>query len=359
MGVFQLASAADSDDILQLFRSTPQHGRVLLNFEREPDYFFGSQVTCETPEVHIARNDKDELLMLYAIGQRTSYINGEQKPMRYAHDLRIAEHARGGRLILRLSRHVGSIVKEGEIIQTVILNENKASMNSVASGRAGLPTYYPYGDIETSLIFRMPKLKKSQFLVRQAGADDIAIMQQFHDQYAPQRQLYPRYKFAGIEEGHPYFNGLKLSDYWLAFRADELVGMAALWDQKHFKQTRVLAYPRGLSWLRYLWNFWARLVGGLYLPPAGGSLHYLMLHSVLVQSEQPQVLRELLVHMSAYASEQGAAISAGFFHDDPLRSALQGCRRQTMQSQQFLIGYYGDPRVALDDRPGSIELARL
>lgn len=359
MGAFQLASAADSDDILQLFRSTPQHGRVLLNFEREPDYFFGSQVTCEDPEVHIARNDKGELLMLYAIGHRTSYINGQPKPMRYAHDLRIAEQARGGRLILRMARYVQNMIQPGEIIQTVILSENKASLNSVASGRAGLPTYYPYGDIETSLIFRMPKLKNNALLVRQANVDDLAAMQQFHDQHAPQRQLYPRYNFADIVDAHPYFNGLQLSDYWLAYRADELVGMAALWDQKHFKQTRVLAYPMGLSWLRYFWNFWAKTVGGLHLPAAGGSLHYLMLHSVLIQAEQPQILQALLAKMSTYANAQDAVISAGFFHDDPLRSALQGCRRQTMQSQNFLIGYHGDPRVALDDRPGYIELARL
>lgn len=359
MSYFQLASAADSDDILQLFRSTPQHGRVLLNFEREPDYFQGGHVTCEKPEVHIARNGKGELLMLYAFGQRTVYINGQPQEVRYAHDLRIAEQARGGLLVVRMARYVQKRVQADEIIQTVILNENKASLNSVASGRAGLPTYYPCGDIETSLIFRMPKLTKSELLVRQAKGSDLIAMQDFHNQYAQQRQFYPRYNFAGVVDGNPYFNGLRVSDYWLAFHADELVGMAALWDQKHFKQTRVLAYPKGLSWLRYFWNFWAKAFGGLYLPPAGGSLRYLMLHSVLIRSEQPQTLQALLVQMSAYAAQQGAVISAGFFHDDPLRSALQGSRRQTMQSKHFLIGYHGDPRVALDDRPSYIELARL
>ena len=43
MNAFQAAGAADGADILQLFRSTPQHGRVVLNFEREPDYFRGGR----------------------------------------------------------------------------------------------------------------------------------------------------------------------------------------------------------------------------------------------------------------------------------------------------------------------------
>lgn len=359
MSAFQAARAADGADILQLFRSTPQHGRVMLNFEREPDYFRGGQVICEKPEVHIARNADGELLMLYGIGSRTMYVNGMPRAVRYAHDLRIAEQARGGRLILRMARYVGGMISPDDLIQTVILSDNNDSMNSVASGRAGLPTYYPCGDIETSLIFRVPRVKQSALTLRPAKLNDLPAMQQFHDQYAPRRQFYPRYRFAGIVDGSPYFNGLKAEDYWLAFDGDDIVGMAALWDQKPFKQTRVVAYPAGLSWLRYLWNFWAVVFGGLHLPAAGGMIRYLMLHSVLIRDDDPKVLRALLAKMSVGAAQQGAAISAGFLHDDPLRSALHGCRRQTMQSHHFLIGYHGDPRAQLDQRPGYIELARL
>jgi hypothetical protein len=359
MEPFQRATPADGDDILSLFRNTPQRGRVVLNFEREPDYFRGGQVICEKPEVHIARRVDGALMMLYGMGTRTLYINGAPRPVRYAHDLRLAEQARGGRMILRMARYVGEMIQPDEIMQTVILTENSESMNSVASGRAGLPTYYPCGDIETSLIFRVRRPSRCTLTVRQAGISDIARMQQFHDRYAPQRQFYPRYEFAAVPEGHPYYHGQKISDYWLAFQGDDLVGMAGLWDQKSFKQTRVLAYPRGLSGLRHLWNLWAALAGGLHLPPAGGTMRYLMLHAVLVRDDDPAVLQALLVPMAQQAASQQAAISAGFFLDDPLRKTMRACRRQTMSSRHFLIGYHGDSRAQLDDRRGYIELARL
>ncbi|MCC1497623.1 hypothetical protein [Alcanivorax sp. 1008] len=359
MSAFHAASAADGADILQLFRDTPQRGRVVLNFEREPDYFRGGSVICQEPEVHIARSTEGKLLMLYGIGSRLMYVNGVARKVRYAHDLRIAEHARGGRLILRMSKHVGSFIAPDDLVQTVILSENTSSMTSVASGRAGLPTYYPNGDIETSLLFRVPRGKRSSLTFRPATLADLPAMQKFHDQHAPQRQFYPCYQFSGIIDGNPYFSGLQVADYWLALDNEKIVGMAALWDQKSFKQTRVISYPAGLSWLRFFWNFWTSLVGGLHLPPAGGMIRYLMLHSVLIRDEDPQVLRELLAEMSHSAARKSAAISAGFFLDDPLRAAVQGCRRQTMRSHHFLIGYHGDPRDGLDGRPGYIELARL
>ncbi|MEE4251184.1 MAG: hypothetical protein V2I38_11395 [Alcanivoracaceae bacterium] len=359
MTVFQTAGAADGQDILQLFRTTPQRGKVVLNFEREPDYFLGGSVICEKPEVHIARNASGELLMLYGIGSRTMYVNGEPRTVRYAHDLRIAERARGGRLILRMAKHVGQLLAVDDLVQTVILSDNTDSMNSVASGRAGLPTYYPCGDIETSLLFRVPEIRKTSLVLRPATMADLIAMQEFHDHHAPRRQFYPRYQFSGLVDGHPYFNGLAVGDYWLALDGSEIVGMAALWDQKPFKQTRVVSYPVGLSWFRHVWNLWSRLFGGLRLPAAGGMIRYLMLHSVLIRDEDPAVLRALLGEMSRSAADSGAAISAGFFVDDPLRDAVKGCRRQTMHSRHYLIGYHGDPRDQLDQRPGYIELARL
>lgn len=356
---FQLAGPEDSADILRLFRDTPQRGRVVINFEREPDYFLGGRVICEQPEVHISRGNSGELVMLYAIGRRTLYINGLPTTVRYAHDLRLAEQARGGRMILRMARYVGDRLGPEELIQTVILNENRDSLNSVASGRAGLPGYYPCGDIETSLVFRMPAFTHHDLLIRPAEQDDVGDMQAFHDRHAPDRQFYPRYCFADIGTDNPYYAGLSLSDYWLAYRGSELVGMAALWDQKAFKQTRVVSYPPGLSGLRHLWNLWSRLFGGLHLPPAGGTLRYLMLHSVLVRNDEVDVLRALLSRMSRHAGQQQAALSAGFFVDDPLRHALRGSRRQLMGSRHYLIGYFGDPRSRLDGRRGYIELARL
>lgn len=356
---FELAGPQDSAGILRLFRNTPQRGRVVINFEREPDYFVGGKVICEQPEVHISRREDGEIVMAYALGQRTMWINGEPRQVRYAHDLRLAEQVRGGRMILRMARYVGDRMKPDELMQTVILNENTDSMNSVASGRAGLPTYYPCGDIETSLIFRMAPFSCADLIIRQAAAEDIDDMQALHDRLAPQRQFYPRYHFADLLSGSSYYAGLNISDYWLAYLGSELVAMAALWDQKSFKQTRVVSYPRGLSGLRHLWNLWSFLFGGLHLPPAGGTMRYLMLHSVLVKDDDADVLRAMLVRMTRYAATQQAAVSAGFMLDDPLREALRGCRRQTMGSRHFLIGYFGDPRSQLDGRRSYIELARL
>lgn len=355
---FRLAQPDDGEAICRLFRDTPQRGRVVLNFEREPCYFRGSRVICDKPETWVAGDAREPVKMLFGIGQRMAWINGQQRSVRYAHDLRLAPAARGGRMVLRLVRHVGTLLTEQDIVQTVILNENTESLNSVASGRPGMPDYYPCGDIETSLLFAAPR-RRSAVTVRQAGHDDVAQMQALHDRLAARRQFYPCYDFARMLCGDDYYHGQHIADYLLAFQGTRLVGMLGLWDQKGFKQTRVLRYPAGLSWVRFFWNAWSYLFGGVRLPAAGGLVPYLVAHSLLAEDDDAAIMDALLSCAVRQRGRQYGAISVGFFRHDPLAQVVQRYRRQVMHSRHFLVGYFNDPRQQLDARPPYIEIARL
>ena len=104
---YRIRPACDQDNgaILALLQGTPQHGAVTLNFERHPDYFRGAQVTCEQPDVWVAepKGGAGELGAVYNVGWRHLWVNGEVKPIRYAHDLRIAPQFRNGLVLHRLS----------------------------------------------------------------------------------------------------------------------------------------------------------------------------------------------------------------------------------------------------------------
>lgn len=356
--VIRPATAEDDGAILSLVRQTPQPGRVLLNFEREPSYFHGSSISCQQDDVWVARAANDnQVLAVVNIGRRQVYLNGTPVALRYAHDLRLAPQARGSRLLLRLFRELETVLAPGEWMSTVILRDNELSMTTVGSGRAGLPTYYPYGDITTHLLFAPPRGRQHGPRVTRATDADVPALREWLREQAPRRQFFPVYRFNALLAGSPYYRGLSLSDFFLAWRGRHLVGVAGCWNQKGFKQTRVLAYPTGLGWLRHAWNLNSRLRGGLRLPPAGGTLDYLMLHTLLVEDDDPAIVDALLRRM--LEQRDVPALSTGFFDSDPAGEAVQGYRRQSLGSRHYLVSYDGDPRDQLDGRLPYVEVARL
>lgn len=367
MSRFDIRPATRTDDagILSLIQRTPQPGKVVLNFERDPGFFAGAQVTCEQPDIWVAETRDDsagkELVAVFNIGRRSVYVNGKPQQVRYAHDLRIDPRFRGTLLLIRMFRRLRQMLADDEWMQTVILAGNDESISTVGSGRAGLPTYYPAGDIETSLLFAAPaSTTNSGLAIGRASADDLADMQAFIDRLAPSRQFFPCYRLADMLDGHPYYRGLTPQDFWLARRGDAIVGMVGVWDQKPFKQTRLVRYPRGLAWARHGYNVWSRLLGGVHLPASGGVLDYRSTHTLLVEHDDPTVLRALLAPMVAQAREDRAALVVAFFEGDPLARALRGFRRQTLSSHHYLVSYGADPRPTLSAAPlPYVEVARL
>ncbi|MDF1821294.1 MAG: hypothetical protein P1U64_06975 [Alcanivoracaceae bacterium] len=361
--IIRPADRADDAAILTLVRRTPQPGRMVLNFEREPAFFDGAEVTCEQPDVWVAQlpDGDEDVIAVFNIGYRRVFVNGEPRSIRYAHDLRIDPAWRGSLLLVRMFRKLRGILADGEWMQTVILSGNEASMSTVGSGRAGLPTYYPDGHIDTALLFAPLRQSRSDgLLVRRATTADLPLMQEMIDTLGPRRQYFPCYDLAALRDGGRYFRGMHIGDYWLAFEGARLVAMAGLWDQKPFKQTRVLRYPRGTEWLRHGYNVWGRLLGGVTLPPSGGVIDYRSVHTLLVRDDCPLRLQALLRPMVVQARSERAALVLAFFRGDPLAAALEGFRRQLLESEHFLVSYSGDPRPSLEPaRLPYIEVARL
>lgn len=363
MSNYHIREAVEADDgaILNLIRQSPQPGRVVLNFEREPSFHTGARVTCERPDIWVAIDKKNgEYAALANIGRRALYVNGDKKNIRYAHDLRISDSYRGTLVMARMFRSLRALMDPNEWMQTVILAENEKSLSTVGSGRAGLPRYFPCGDIVTYLIFSAPVFPvKHGLTIRRASAADLPAMQALLDEEGPKRQFFPCYELKKILDGNSYYKDIKIENYWLAWRGDQLDGMVGVWDQKSFKQTRLIQYPKGLAWFRHVYNVWTSMFGGMHLPATGGVFNYRTLHTVITRGNNPDVLAALIEPIAAYARESRIALVCAFFAQDKMRDAIKKFRTQSMDSKHFLVCFDDDPRNDLDDRTPYVEVARL
>ncbi|MCG8668414.1 MAG: hypothetical protein MI867_03305 [Pseudomonadales bacterium] len=364
--LFRLAEDSDSEALVKLFGSTPQKGQVVVNFEREPNYFIGNKViTPDTLVVVCIEKESDEIVGCSSMGARQVYVNGEIKKIRYAADLRICAKHRNGRILVGLYREAKKYLSDDEWTQTAILKENDYSIATITKSRASLPNYLPYGDLTSYLLYIPPSPRKSadeRYVIRPASHFDIPQLQSFFDENAPKRQFYPVYDFAKIVSGDDYYSGLSLADFMLCFNEDgKLKGVAGSWDQKSFKQTRIISYPGITKYLRHLFNLYSLVRGGLTLPKAGGALNYCMLHSVLIDNDDPGVFRALLENIIVQLKQSGyEGLMVGSINNDPYVSILESYRHRKTYTNHYIASYNEhDPRETLDTRPLYLEVARL
>ncbi len=362
--MIQLKSAdfSDNNNILSLIEKTPQQGLVVLNFERSPCFFHGSNVSTQEPFVTVAQDEgTGEAVAVYSNGKRDVFYNGKVKSLRYCSDLRIAKSHRGKGLVRKLIEESQREMKEGEYSQMVILKENAASLISVASGRNGLATFYPMGSLTTYLISTAYDFSfSSKYVVRTATEDDIPEMQRLFDREASKKQFYPAYDFSKIGSDD-YYRGLHISDYYLAIDGDGIVGILGTWKQSTFKQTRVVEYPFWMRFLRPYYNLWTRYFGGFPLPLKSDVAEYVSLHSVISKDNQTDIMSCLLTNVRKAMSKKGEkTLVVGFTDSDPLSESLKGFVYKTMESNHYIGGFDGDVTESLDSSlPLYVEVCRL
>lgn len=366
MSAYALRDAAPADDpgILALVGAPQPSTGLTLGFEREPSYFFSARVSHERPEVVVAtlREDHDEVVGLFNVGRREVFVNGQRERVPYVGDMRLAPAHQGGRLLLYFNRVLRERLGEDGWYQTVILRENLRSQDTFAQGgRAGLPVYHPCGSVVTTTLTacRLPVLPG--LVVRAAGADDVPAMNAFVTRMAAHYQFLPAYDFAGLLRGEAYYRGLAITDFRLVFRDGELVALGGLWAQKDFKQTRVLGYQPAIAALRPFWNLWARWRGGLRLPPPGGLLDYVMVHSPLsAPGDLPAFATLLRALWQELRARGGHAFCLSLADNDPRREVLRHCRGHAITGRHYLATYHDAALPVLEpSRISYFECGRL
>jgi hypothetical protein len=248
---------------------------------------------------------------------------------------------------------------------TTIVEDNVRAVEILTSGKCGLPVYEDFGRFVTmavSLRQRNPFPRSDGLSVRRAAAADRADVVGFLNGEGAKRQFFPVYEEGDFKTSGGLLRGLSIEDVFLAFEGDALVGTAAAWDQRSFRQNRITGYEGALRSARPLYNVFARLVGYPTLPEPGSNLDHFFIALVAIRGDRTAILATLLAEIfDAMKPELFSFFTIGFHERDPLSEAMRGIKHFDYTTRLYVAHWEctDDDFGRLDDRVPYLELGAL
>lgn len=361
---FMLASSKDDAALRAFLRDHPVPGGIEVAFEREPDFFAASAIRGDVNQTIVVRDLRNGQIAGMASRSVTkAFVNGQPTTLGYLSDLRLDPAYQRGTLVARGYRFLKQLHDEGTVrlYTTAIFSDNRRAMETVTTGRAGLPAYHAMGSVNCSGI----NIRKTKPPI----PADCSI-ERGNEELLPQivdclNRNNARKQFAPVHSGEAFLNagrwrGFRLSDFYVALRNSHVIGVVGRWDQRSFKQTRVVSYRGSLRWLVPLAKIINSLAGGRRFPDEGEQLRYFNLSFVAVDNDNLHVFRALLRAVYRDARSTDAMYGIVSLHKkDPLVAALGDYSVTPFLARLFCVCYSDGERAfaSLDERVPYVEAA--
>ncbi|MGH7774864.1 MAG: hypothetical protein ACREQA_21780 [Candidatus Binatia bacterium] len=360
MGRFVFEPATDQHDaeLRRLLAENEMEGDIRISFRREPSYFLASNLLGSFCQVVAARDTgSGKIIGVGTRSVRAGFINGKVESLGYLADLRLDPRYRGGPLVARAYRHLRALHQDGraKLYFTVIAEGNRLALETIASGRAGLPPYCDYGRLLSPAINLLRR--KAPFVtdvqIRRGSRNQLSEIVHCLNRNHQRRQLAPYTTMDDFissadpsrENGEAGASGawlrdFRVEDFYVALRDHRVIGVLGKWDQNGYKQTVITGYRGTLRFLRPLYNLGAALTGGASYPPPGRPLHSFYASFIAVDNDDVEVFRALLRQL--YNDQVGTSYHyfvLGLHEKDPLCAALLDYSLTSFAARLFLVHF--------------------
>jgi hypothetical protein len=345
-----------------------------LTLEREPCIDLANAIEGERTQILVARTTPEQrVVAMGARTLRTRFVNGTPTRVGYLSLLRVLPQYQGHATLLRRGyAALRALHADGAaaLNLTTIVTDNHRARRVLEAGLPGLPTYRPLGDLLTLLLPVARHLRRRRRGRRGAGGvtvtaattDDVEAIARCLARYGERFQFAPCWSVADLLST-VRSRGLGLGDFLLARRGSGVVGCAACWDQRAFKQVVVRGYSARLRLARPLWNFLAPLRGAPRLPPVGAPLAFAYLSHLAVDDDDPRVLGALVDAGRLAASRRGLEhLALGLAERNPLTAAARARFASRLYRSRAYLVHWSDGEAtarAVDARPMHLEAAIL
>jgi GNAT superfamily N-acetyltransferase len=372
----EFATPADDAAIRRLLAANPVPGAVTVTYEREPSYFLGCATMGPFCQVAVCRHQPTGTVVgLSCRAARPMFVNGQVEEVGYLGQLRIDAAHQGRWLLSRAFRHLREWHRDGRVagyITTIIEDNAIAEGVLVKHARRHFPIYRELDRLCTMalVVTRLPWLRRrvcpaaaAAYTISRGTQAELSNIVTFLQQCGAARQFFPLYSEADFCD-NPLTRDFQVSDFVVARRGGDIVGVLGLWDQARYKQTVIQNTHSSLRHLRPAYNLGARLVGAQPLPRSGEHLRYAYASFCCVQQDNPAIFAALLWHVYRMAAERGYSyLMLGLMTSDPLLAVARRYPHISYYSRMYTVDWPDEPHTGLharlDERVPFIELATL
>lgn len=368
--VYELAMPADDPAIRRLLAANPVPGRVVLTYEREPDYFLGCATMGHFCQVLVARHiPTGQVAAVACRSIRPLFVNGQEEDVGYIGQLRVDERFRGHWLVsngFRFFQHLHADGRVAGYVTTIIEGNTQAQGLLVDKARRHFPLYQEVDRLCTvAVILRRPFYRVTQSAaageITPASVADLPAIISFLQQHSPAKQFFPVYTQADFTNS-PVTRDFLISDFVLAHRQGQIVGVMGLWNQSGYKQTIVRAYTDSMRWLRPIYNIGLTCLGARPLPSPGQPIHFAYASFICISQNDPAIFHSLLQTVYNLAVRRGYAyLILGLSTRDPLLAVARRYLHISYYSRLYTVCWPGqeDFYYKLDGRIPYMEIAGL
>lgn len=363
MTTAQVREAGPADDaaLCELFARITMDSELKLAVERSPSFFALyelQELLCQRVFVAEVEGKLEGVATLLG---REGWLAGERVRLGYLGDLRLSERLRGGFFLgAQLGRHFQAAMQElgAEVALTAIIESNAPAVRFLTRSTRRFPdkpVYTPWRafQILNLHLTRKRRPRRGPCEVRRAGTDDlpaIAALLAADHRARPFGYVLDEQVLCKRLSRWP---GLRLEDFFCAWRGAELVGVVAVWDAHAVKRFRVEDYGGSMRWVRPAFNLGALLFRYPKLPPVGEVIRYAYLTHQSVLGDDPAVFAALLDRV--YDELRGTGlnfVTACVLEDDPLAPAFARYTTTPIPARLYLVSAPGSRFVGYAPPPG-------
>jgi hypothetical protein len=353
---FAVATRNDDADIRRLLRENPMPGTISISLERQPDYFADADSLNEDKQTIVAR-DQGRLACVGNCTIRERHVNGKPARVGYLGGLRLAASHAGQFEILRAGYeffHQLQMDAPAEFYFTSIASDNYRARRILERNLPGMPRYEFVSEFVTVLLAAKPKPWREQ--VKHSFLPSFDCVAAQLNKFNREFQFAPVWSAAELDA----LQTLGLEPDHFTTQGD---AMAAIWDQRRFKQTVIRGYSPAIKRIRPVINVLTRLTGGQKLPAIGDALSNAFVSHLIAEPDRPDALVVLVEKLRNVAASRGIeTLAMGFSAEDSRLATLrQRFRLREYHSRIYAVHWPGCGGTAaeLDGRLPAPEVALL